>query len=365
MPIASVIDRYLIKEILLTLLAVTVVLLLIFISGQLVSLYGKAASGTLQVKSIFYTLGLKSLSNLVFVLPLAFYLAILLSLSRLYKDSEMVVLTACGVSPWRIMRAVLLLAVPFSAMAGWLSLDLAPWAESKSALILEEEKQKGDIESLSSGRFRELTKGEGVVYVQEFDADAVRMKNIFMQYRSKDSNSVIAAEAGSRMIDEKTGDRFLVLHNGQRFEGPDKNGQTAIMDFEEHGVRVVESKVVAKASFRQKAVPTMMLIKRGLGIDHAELQWRVSAVLLCIILAMLAVPLSRTSPRQGRYAKLALALMLYIIYTNLLNVSRAWLNKDEVSIYIGMWWVHIVMLLLALAIFIQWRPVVQRFLNRQ
>lgn len=364
MTFVSVIDRYLIKEILLTLLAVTVVLLLIFISGQLVSLYGKAASGTLQAKSIFYTLGLKSLSNLVFVLPLAFYLAILLSLSRLYKDSEMVVLTACGVSPWRIMRAVLLLALPFSAMAGWLSLDLAPWAESKSELILEEEKQKGDIESLSSGRFRELTRGEGVVYVQEFDQDTIRMKNIFMQYRGEDINSVIAAEAGSRMIDEKTGDRFLVLHNGQRFEGPDKKGQTAIMDFEKHGIRVVESKIVPTASLRQKAVPTMALIKRGLGIDHAELQWRISSILLCVILALLAVPLSRTSPRQGRYAKLALALMLYIIYTNLLNVSRAWLNKDEVSVYVGMWWVHVLMLLLALAIFIQWRPVIYRFRGR-
>jgi lipopolysaccharide export system permease protein len=361
----TIIDRYLIREILVTLLAVTVVLLLIFISGQLVSLYGKAASGTLQVKSIFYALGLESLSNLVFVLPLAFYLSILLAFSRLYKDNEMVVLTACGVSPWRVMRAVLLMAIPFSAIVGWLSLNLGPWAESQSDLITQEVKQKGDIESLSSGRFRELTKGEGVVYVQEFDQDALEMKNIFMQYRSEDSNSVIAAEAGSRMIDENTGDRFLVLHNGQRFEGPDKHGQTAIMDFATHGIRVVERKKIPTASFRQRAVPTMMLIQRGLGVDHAELQWRISAILLCIILALLAVPLSRTSPRQGRYAKLALALMLYIIYTNLLNVSRAWLNKDEISIYIGMWWVHVVMLLLALGIFVQWRAMFRRLMNRQ
>lgn len=357
----SIIDRYLIKEVLLTLTGVTMVLLLIFVSGQLVSLYGKAASGVLQVKSILIILGLNSISNLVFVLPLSFYLAILLAFSRLYKDNEMVVLSACGVSPWRIMRAVLLLALLFSGFIGWLSLDLAPWAESQSHLLTEEQKQKGDIESLSSGRFKELTKGEGVVYVQEYDEGKIQMKNVFMQHRIKGKNSVISAESGSRLVDEKTGDRFLVLHNGQRFEGPTKNGQTAVMKFELHGVLIEERVKVTSKNFRQKAVPTLTLWKRRTSPDHAELQWRISAILLSIVLAILAVPLSRTSPRQGRYSKLALALLIYIIYTNLLNVSRAWLNKNEVSVYIGLWWVHIAILILAIAMLVQWRPILQRF----
>ena len=365
MRINSIIDRYLIKEILLSLAAVSLVLLLILISGQLVALYGKAASGALQVKSILLTLGLKTVSNLPFILPLSFYLAILLAFSRLYKDNEMVVLAACGVSTWRIMRAVLLLAVVFSAFIGWLTLDLAPWAESQSHLITEEEKQKSDIESISSGRFMELTKGEGVVYVQEFDADSVQMKNIFMQHRIKDKNSVISAAAGSRLIDKKTGDRFLVLHNGQRFEGPDKYGQTAIVKFESHGVRIEERKKISITGFRLSAVPTLTLLKQGRNVDHAELQWRISAILLSVVLAILAVPLSRTSPRQGRYSKLALALLFYIIYTNLLNVSRAWLNKGEVSVYVGMWWVHIIILIFAIIMLIQWRPILNRLRIRQ
>ena len=190
------------------------------------------------------------------------------------------------------------------------------------------------------------------------------MKNIFIQYRTEESHSVAIAEAGSRMIDEKTGDRFIVLHNGERFDGPDKTGKTAIMEFEQHGIRIEEPKQAITANLRQKAVSTSALLERGRSYDHAEIQWRISAILLCIILALLAVPLSRTSPRQGRYSKLALALMFYIIYTNLLNVSRAWLNKDEVSVYVGMWWVHILMLLFALAIFVQWRPVVRRLTGR-
>jgi len=361
----SIIDRYLIKEIIQTLLGVTLVLLLIFVSGQLVSLYGKVASGTLPVRSIFAILGLNSISNLVFVLPLSFYLAILLAFSRLYKDNEMVVLAACGISPWRIMRAVLFFSLLFALLVGWLSLNLAPWAESQVHHLTEEQKQQGDIETLTSGRFKELTKGEGVVYVQEFDAGKLQMKNIFMQHRTRDKNSVISAESGSRLIDEKTGDRFIVLHNGQRFEGSTTRGQTAIMSFEQHGVRIEDETATKVANLRQRAVPTLVLWERGNNPDHAELQWRVSAMLLCIVLAILAVPLSRTSPRQGRYSKLALALLFYIIYTNLLNVSRAWLNKGEVNVYIGLWWVHIVILLLGIAMFIQWRPLLQRYWYRR
>ena len=157
------------------------------------------------------------------------------------------------------------------------------------------------------------------------------------------------------MIKKETGDRFLVLENGFRYDGPTKNGQTAIVKFELHGVRVVD-RPLGKIEFRQIAVPSMLLYERGRGVDHAELQWRISAVILCFILAMLAIPLSKTSPRQGRYSKLALALLIYIIYTNLLNVSRAWLNKDAVSPMIGMWWVHILLLLFAITLYVRWKP---------
>lgn len=360
MPRKHLINRYLYREVLTTFLAVSVVLLLIFISGQLVSLFGKAASGSLQVGAILKTLGLKSISNLVFVLPLSFYISILLAFSRLYKDNEMFILAACGIGPWRILSTVLLLAVGFAIVAGWLSLQLAPWAESQSEVLVKQHQQRADIESLAAGRFKELTKGEGVVYVQEFDQDELKMKKVFMQHRVNGKNSIVSADSGYRDTDQKTGDRFLVLENGFRYEGPTEHGQTAIIKFVRHGIRLVEQPL-QQIQFRQRAVPTTELLQRGTGPDHAEFQWRVSAVILSLVLAILAVPLSKTSPRQGRYAKLALALLIYIIYTNLLNVSRAWLNKGEVSVWVGLWWVHILVAILALALFIQWKPLVRKF----
>lgn len=344
----------------LTFLGVSLVLMLIFISGQLVSLFGKAASGGLQVGAILKVLGLKSLGNMVFVLPLSFYIAILLAFSRLYKDNEMVVLAACGISHWRILRAVLLMAVIFSIGVGWLALHIAPWAESQSELLTKQHEQKGDIESLASGRFKELTRGEGVVYVQEFDQDEVKMDKVFMQHRVKERNSIVSARHGYQEVNEENGDRFLVLENGFRYEDTSKHDQTTIIYFKRHGIRL-EPKPLEKIDFRQKAVPTTVLWQRGRGEDHAELQWRISTILLCLILATLAVPLSKTSPRQGRYSKLALALLIYIIYTNLLNVSRAWLNKDQVSAWVGLWWVHVLVLVIALALFVQWKPLWRRF----
>lgn len=356
----SIINRYLIKEIILTFIGVSLVLLLIFVSGQLVSLYGKAVSGSIQASSVFKTLGLMSIGNMVFILPLSFYIAILLAFSRLYKDNEMVVLAACGIGPWSILRAVLGLAGLFAIIAGGFSLYLAPWAESQSERIIKQHQQSADVEVLSAGRFRELTKGEGVVYVQEFDEDNLTMNRIFMQYRFEDKNSIISSASGERKTDEKTGDKFLILNNGQRQDGPMENGQTVIIKFAEHGVRLIE-KPAREIQYRKRAVSTLELWQRGNNDDIAELQWRISSILFCLILAIMAVPLSKTSPRQGRYSKLALALLIFIIYSNLLNVSRAWLNKDVIPAWIGLWWVHLIALVLALLMFVQWRPVLRRF----
>ena len=355
-----IINRYLIREVTLTFIGVCLVLFLIFVSGQLVSLYGKAASGGIQASIILKQLGLKSLSNLVFILPLAFYMGILIAFSRLYKDNEMVVLAACGISRWAILRSVLSLAGVFAIAVGGLSLYLAPWAEAESELIIKQHKGSDSVEALAAGRFRELSRGEGVVYVQEFDQDSLTMKNIFLQHREKKKNSIVSAESGRKQETKETGDSFLILENGERYEGPLEDGSTALIQFEKHGIRL-EQEQSKKVSFRRKAESSMTLWNRGNSHDIAELQWRVSAAILCFVLTILAVPLSKVSPRQGSYSKLALALLIFIIYSNLLTVSRAWLSKNVINEWVGLWWVHGIAVLLALSMFIHWRPLIQRF----
>lgn len=355
-----IINRYLIKEVAMTFAGVSLVLFLIFVSGQLVSLYDEAVSGQIPASVILKTLGLKSIGNLVFVMPLAFYIAILLAFSRLYKDNEMVVLSACGISRWAVLHSIFNLAGVFAILVGGLSLFLAPWAESQSELIIKQHTTSDNVETLSAGRFKELSRGEGVVYVQEFDQDNLKLKNVFIQHREETKNAIVAAESGYKEVNKETGDKFIILEKGQRHEGPMEDGSTAVIQFERHGIRIIEAPLT-KVTFRKKAESSLELWKRGRSDDYAELQWRISAAILCLVLTILAVPLSKTSPRQGRYSKLALALMIFIIYSNLLSVSRAWLSKQVINEWVGLWWVHAVALLLALSMYIHWRPLLKRF----
>lgn len=344
-----IIDRYLIKEVLTTLLGVAVILLMIAISGQLASLFAKVVEGILTVDTVLSMLWLKVIVTLVFILPLSLYLGILLAFSRLYKDSEMVVLAACGMGKFRVLRAVMGLAVFVAIVQGSLTLIIVPWAEVRTQQLYAEVESQSDVKGITPGRFKELQGGVGVLYVQEANEDKTRIKNIFVQQWNNSKLTVISSESGRQYVDSETADRFIVLKNGSRYEGQVGQDNYAIIKFEEHGVRIKERDAAA-INYKRYSTPSIELYRSDKPADIAELQSRISSAILCIVLVLLAVPLSKTSPRQGRYAKLAIALLLYITYTNLLNVARAWLTKGDISPVLGLWWVHAIMIVVALVL---------------
>ena len=348
-----IIDRYLARQVTQSLIGVSVVLILIFMSGQLVSLFGKVASGTLHANTVLILLGLNSFTDLVFVLPLSFYLAILLALTRLHRDNEMVVLMACGVGQLQVLRGLFVLMIVFASLVGLISLKLAPWAETRAQEII-----KGVGESSSEqqgvipGRFKELARGVGVIYVEKIDGDG-RMHNIFLERENPEGQTLIRAERAYAEVDKKSGQRFMILENGHRYSGKPGVNYFSSISFEKHGIRMTASTSNKPIQLRYMAIPTSTLWASDSDPYTSELEWRISAPIICILLAVLAVPLSRTSDRQGRYGKLAIALLLYIIYTNLLNLSRAWLTKSEIDPRIGLWWVHALVVVFALILW--WR----------
>jgi len=346
------INKYLIKEVFHSLLGVASVLLLILISGQLVSLYAKAASGAVAVDTILLILGLKSLSSMAIVLPLAFYLAVLLAFSRLYRDNEMAVLAACGIGQFRLLEPVLRVTLFFSLVIGGLTLYVSPWALDKTRQLIQKSEARTDIQALGTGKFRETPSGEGVIYIEETREDSDKLQNIFIQQRKGKSSSIISSSSGYQSTDEKTGIRFLVLENGYRYDGHPGEGDYVVTQFKRHGIRLTDQELLS-AHRRHKEMSTMELWNRWKRHDVAEFQWRISTILLCIILAILALPLSKTSARQGRYTKVGLALLIYIIYTNLLNASRVWVERGEIPYAIGLWWVHGIMFLIAVSFYIQ------------
>jgi lipopolysaccharide export system permease protein len=337
-----IIDRYILKEILYTLLVVLFVLLVIFLSNRLIRFLADASAGDLAGQFVLTMLAMKALEGLVVILPLGLFVAILLGLSRMYKDSEMVALSACGVSVRRIYRSVIALALVVAAIVGVIAFYVAPWAEEQSYRMRDAQDAQPLLSGVIPGRFAESAgTGGGVLYFERADGDV--MYDVFIQQHRRGEEIVLSAQRGRRWHDE-FGAEYLLLLDGYRYEGIPGNADFKIIRFEQHAVRI-EPKDAAPALRKQRARPTRELIGSDDAVAIAELQWRASMPLSVLFLSLLAVPLSRTSPRQGKYSRLFVAVLIYLIYSNLLGVANTWLAQGRLAPLLGMWWVHLAVLL--------------------
>ncbi len=347
-----IIERYLFKELAGTLFAVTTVLFLIFVSSWFARLLGQVASGSIQADVIFLLLSLKSVDALMILLPLSFYLAVLLAFGRLYKDSEMTAMLACGVSLTRITRLVFLMGVGFALIVAVVSLYLGPWAKSERYLLQERMSSNSGLEAIAAGQFREMGSGDVVFYAERLSDDGESMENVFIQGVRQGNLNLIVAERGSQTT-EADGGRYLLLKNGHRYEGEPGQADFRIIKFREHKVLVKQAPETVFTVDSVVAKSTLALWQSGRPHELAELQWRISMPLSVVLLALLAVFLSRTSPRQGRYAKLFLGILVYVGYSNLLGVAKTWVERGKVDVLIGVWWVHLLLLAVVVLLMVQ------------
>lgn len=342
---AGILRRYIIKEISTDMLAVMSVLLLIYFSNRFIRMFAEASDAGVAVDTAVGLLSMKMLISLSILLPLALFLAVLLAFGRLYKDNEMVALAACGVSLKTAFRGVLGFSLAVSVVVGIVSFYLAPWAEERVYRIQDRQKAASELETLPASQFVEPEQGRSVIYTETVSADSRQMEHVFIQSNRPQKRQVIlSSNRAYQRIDGRNGIRYLVLVDGYRYEGIPGDADFKIIRFHEHAIRISDHTV--QASYRKKrAIPTTRLIGSGRPADQAELQWRFAMPLSTILLPLLAVPLSRTEPRQGRYAKLFVAILAYIVYSNILAVSQTWIEKGVVPGWLGMWWVHLLMLL--------------------
>jgi len=340
-----VLRRYIIKEIFQALAAVMIVLLLIYVSNRFVRILADASSGGLSTDVIFTLLSLKTLTSLMVLLPLGLFLGILLAFGRLYKDNEMVAMAACGMSPKASFRAVLGFSLLMAALVGFISLQAAPWAEEQASQIRDQEKASSELTGWAPGRFIELDSIAGVIYAQSMAEGSSIMDNVFVQGREAQQQVILSAQGAYQTTDQKSGDQFMVLTDGFRYEGAPGNRDFKIIKYKKHGVRIDE-KEVAQGHRRRRSYETFDLLESNEAVDLAELQWRLSMPISAVLLAMLAVPLSRTAPRQGKYAKLFAAIVIYIVYSNVMGIAKTWVERGFVHPWIGMWWVHVLMFVL-------------------
>lgn len=343
----GILDRYLLREAGGAWLAVTLVLMSIMLATRFARFLGEAATGILPRELLFKVVALSSLQYLVILVPVSLLLAIMLAMGRLYKDSEIAAMSGCGVSLQQLYRPFMTLGALLTVLALALSLYIGPWAGRTAEYISKDAARFVQYNPFEAGRFKEVGAGRAVVYTGEMDAQSGELTTVFARVHETDGDTLVIAKHGNQKTNAQTGEREVTLTDGYRYRGDAGKAQFDVMRFGEFTTFIQPPNFVFSSS-KRRLYQTQQLWNSNDPEDKAELQWRFAAPLSVMILALLAVPLSHTAPRQGRYGKLILGILTYLIYTQLIAVGQAWIAKGHVPVGLGLWWVHALMLSMAL-----------------
>ena len=350
-----IIFRYLAREVLTTMLAISIILLLIILSGRFAKLLTQAASGQIDAGVLFTVIGFMSLRFLELILSLGLYIGILLSYGRLYVDSEMTVLSACGVSEKRLLFYTLLFSIPVAITVGLISNYLAPQGYKTTHKILAEQRNRTEFETLTAARFVESDGGKGISYAGAISDDRKRLKDVFVaqmdQGTEGNTQSILIANRGHTKVDEKTGRKYLVLEEGKRYTGIPGQSNYELIEFEEYHQLLPQPTYTLPKHKETEGMSLLELLNDGSKEAQAALHWRFSHMVLVLITAFLALSLSRTKPRKGRYGKILPAILAYMIYVVLLEAARRQAEKLGGDAVFLLWWVHVLFFVFALFLF--------------
>jgi lipopolysaccharide export system permease protein len=338
-------DRYLFREFTQSFLATLIVLMVVSLGGVMVDLLGNIADGRIPATLLVSQLGLQLLNYLPIVLPLALMLGLLLAFGRLYRDSEMPVLTSIGVGPRRLLRPLLMLVVPVVGLIGALSLWLGPWADRTSERMIEHANRSLVVAGLDAGRFTVLPNGS-VIYIGGISADGTRLQRVFVQRQDQGRVDVVTASSGE-MFFEGERDRYMRLVDGFRVEGPLDQGR----DYNLMRYASNEFALPDRADVREETdpelLPTLALLDDPRPDANAQLHARVTPPLLALGFALLTLPLARSSPRQARYGRIMLGFLAYLVGTNLMFLGTQALSDGSLPAAAGLWWLSLPLLVLA------------------
>jgi lipopolysaccharide export system permease protein len=343
----GVLDRYISREISHTWAAVTIVLLVIMVANVLARILSRVTEGRLPAEALLVLLGLKVINLLVTLIPLGLYLGILLAFGRLYRDNEMAASAACGAGLKSLYRPVLFNGVIGVVLITALTFWASPWAAKLERQVTDGIASQSVSSVLGAGRFVEILGGSAVVYTESRSTTSDQFEQVFVHRSREDGTFEVETAASATYQRDRDGNEYIVFRDGVTLIA-DPDGQSyQRTEFARHGVRLPD-RVEPSGSVAISAKSLRDLWQEGSSASIAEIQWRISIPLAAMLLALLAVPLSHTSPRQGRYSKIVLAILIYVPYANLLVLGRKWTAAGKVPAFIGVWWVHALFILVIL-----------------
>ncbi|MES2933996.1 MAG: LPS export ABC transporter permease LptF [Pseudomonadota bacterium] len=342
------------RELMSTAGAVFTALFTIIITVMLIKILGKAAGGKIASADVIALIGFAALQYLPILLILTSFISVLMVVSRSYQDSEMVVWFASGVSLVQWIRPVVAFGWPIVLMTGLLSFMLTPLANRLSAESAERFEKREDILKISPGKFQESASSNRMFFVEGISGDASKVENIFVNTVENGKTSIIVAKEGTTEVDS-SGDKFVIMRKGRRYDGAPNQSDFQMMEFERYGMLVSNGSQALVGDKSAHSMSTMTLLEKMDDAYHmSELLWRIALPLMCLLLMLLAIPLGFVNPRVGRSVNLMIALLLYVTYTNVISIFQAAVAQQKISFLMAWWPVHAFSFILIVLAF-SWR----------
>lgn len=354
--------RSIVSELTSTASAVFTVLFSIIFSVGLVRILGQAAGGRVDSQAVFELVALTGLTWLPIILTLTLFVSVLMTLTRAYRDSEMVVWFTAGRSLTAWIGPVLRFAWPIIVSIALLALFVTPWSNSQIEESRERFEKRDDVSRVAPGRFIESGSADRVFFVESVDVFDGQVRNVFVSMRSQGREGLIVATKGVIEV-ANNGDRFLVLEQGRRYEGTPGKLEYRTMEFDRYAIRLESRADQPIGERRAKTLTLLQLVSDPSPLHLGEIMWRVGLPIVALLVALLAIPLAFVNPRVGRSFNLIVAVLLFAVYLNVFNTVRTYVQQGRLEFSIGVWLVHALVLALVLMLFTR-RVYMQRWLPR-
>lgn len=333
--------------------AVFAVLFIVMLTTSLIRLLGRAATDRVDSADVLPLIAFASINTIPILMGLTLFVTVLLVVSRAFRDSEMVVWFASGLSLRAWIRPVIEFAMPFVALIALVSLLLGPWANRQADELRQRFERREDVSMVAAGQFRESSSADRVFFVESLNEERTEVRNVFVS-QTKGDELIVVASSGGRIQTESDGTRFLILEDGRRWDGIWGSPQYRLMAFERYGIRLQPTTPPSDVT-AAKALDTWVLLSRPSDVHLAELARRLSAPLSALIVAIAAIPLAFVNPRAGQSVNLIVALVFYLIYNNAGSVVQAWIAQGKTSFAVGVLAPHVIVI--AVVAWLFWRRI--------
>ncbi len=343
----QILGQYLRKETTIAFFAILMVLFMFAVGTSFAGVLRTIARGALPASMLYIELGLRSIEVMKLLLPLSLYLAILSKLAHMYRNQEIIMFHSLGLSSKQLLKMYYPQMAFFFVLLLLLSTFIVPWVSRTSEQLTLEASKDISLMGLKEGVFQELSGSGSVIYVRKINTQDNRLENIFINVKDVDREDTLTAEYAYQYQDEKTKQRYISLYNGFRNEGVPGSKKYNLMRFERNDIKLPKLKGDS-VDVGEKGKSFSELLASDRPIDKAQIHERISSAIVIIVLTLLAVSISKTSPRDGKYGSLILGLLIYIVYLNLLAIAFSLITQEKVPSWVGAWWVHIIFIAYAL-----------------